>query len=112
MAFTGSGSAPSARCERAAHPAVAPCDPPALRTAVHVPLAASDQAEHVFQGGVQAECRSGSDAQHEPQAVGGDKAYAVNVISHPIRVFTHQSSSILAVCLLYSTRISFAQPDV
>ena len=66
----------------------------------------------LFKRGMQAERGCRRDTEHEPQAVGGDKPDAVNVISQPIRVFTHQSGSILAVSLAYSTRISFAQADV
>src|SRR6266540_1650248 len=63
-------------------------------------------------GGMQAEGGGRRDAQHEPQAVGGDKANDVNLISQPIGVRADQPGRIVAVRLACPARISFAQPDM
>ena len=77
-----------------------------------MPLCPSHDRQDVFQGGVQAERGCRRDAQHEPQAVGGEKANAVNLIGQPIRVLTDQPDRIVAIRLAHPPRISFAQADV
>src|SRR5207245_5746567 len=79
---------------------------------IDVALGPSHDRQDVLQGGMQAERGGRRDAQHEPQAVGGDKANAVDLVSKPIRVLAHQPGSIVAVRLAYAARISFPEADV
>src|SRR5215469_4468066 len=61
---------------------------------------------------MQAEGGGRSDAQHDPQAVGGQKTDAMDVVGEPIRVLAHQSSGILAIRLANPAGVSFAERDV
>jgi hypothetical protein len=79
---------------------------------VHVPLRASNHGQDVFQGGVQAKRGGGRDPQHDPQAVGGQKTDAVDVVGEPIRVLAHEPGGILSIRLADTSSVSLAEPDV
>ena len=76
------------------------------------PSVRATSRQDVLQRGVQAERRGRRDAQHHPQAVGGQKADAVDLVGQPIRVFAHQPRRIVAIRLAHAARVGFAETDV
>ena len=75
-------------------------------------IAACDHGQHVLQRGVQAERAGGGDAEHQPQAVGGQKADPVHLVGQPIRVFADDPGRVVAIGLAHAAGIRLAETDV